>query len=32
MNKAATIASRVGFGVLASLYLTLAFAFAYTFI
>lgn len=32
MNKATILVSRLGFGVLASLYLTLAFAFAYTFI
>ena len=32
MNKATTIVSRVGFGVLASMYLSLVFAFAYTFI
>lgn len=32
MNKAAIVVSRVGFGVLSSVYLMLVFAFAYTFI
>ena len=32
MNKASIVVSRVGFGVLTSMYLTLLFAFAYTFI
>lgn len=32
MNKATNVVSRIGFGVLTTMYVSLVFAFAYTFI